>query len=128
MVKPPRLRSAYDHWYQLRRWRKRREYQLRSHPHCAMCEKQRGLIVPATCVDHITPHNGNFYAFEYGPLQSLCDGCHSSDKRTIERHGFSRTIGADGYPVDPNHPAYRSDRSNLKLKHGEGGTSGSKGS
>jgi 5-methylcytosine-specific restriction protein A len=112
MVKPPRLRSVHDHWYQRRRWRKRREYQLQKHPTCALCE-QRGIISAAVDVDHVTPHGGNWYAFEYGPIQSLCRSCHASDNRTQERHGYSRTIGLNGLPIDKNHPCYLSDRDRL---------------
>jgi 5-methylcytosine-specific restriction protein A len=68
---------------------------------------QRGLTVPATVADHITPHRGDWNAFLLGPLQSLCKSCHNSTKRTVELRGYSPEIGPDGWPVDPNHPAWK---------------------
>jgi hypothetical protein len=34
-------------------------------------------------------------------LQSLCTHCHESRKQFEESHGFDRTIGIDGWPIDP---------------------------
>jgi 5-methylcytosine-specific restriction enzyme A len=67
----------------------------------------RGLSVPATVADHVEPHHGDWNAFVLGKLQSLCKPCHDSAKRTQELRGYSTEIGVDGWPTDPNHPAYR---------------------
>jgi hypothetical protein len=40
-------------------------------------------------------------------FQSLCKGCHESTKRMVETRGFRPDIGLDGWPLDPNHPVYR---------------------
>jgi hypothetical protein len=93
---PPRT------WYTLDVWRKRRRYQLMLQPVCSMCAQQ-GLAVGATIADHIKPHNGDWFKFLWGPLQSLCKPCHDKDKRYLDLHGFERTqFGADGWPVEAN--------------------------
>jgi 5-methylcytosine-specific restriction protein A len=89
--------------YDTKRWVRRAKAQLAFHPLCAYC-LQQGLVVPATCADHIEPHKGDAHAFFYGALQSLCDACHSGLKQQEEEHGFNRAIGLDGYPVDERHP------------------------
>jgi 5-methylcytosine-specific restriction enzyme A len=71
-----------------------------------MCEA-RGIITPATICDHVERHRGDRNKFEFGKLQSLCAECHNADKRQLERGGFSRRIGVDGWPTDPAHPCYR---------------------
>jgi 5-methylcytosine-specific restriction endonuclease McrA len=91
-------------WYGLGRWRNRRKVQLQEHPLCAFCLK-RGLVVPATIVDHVEPHRGDWNKFVLGAVQSLCSHCHESTKKEIEQRGFARDVGLDGWPIDPNHPA-----------------------
>ncbi len=99
-------RNSWDRWYSTARWQRLRKHQLSEHPLCALCA-EKGLVVPASIVDHIIPHKGNWDAFVLGKLQSLCKLCHDRDKRMIELRGYSVEIGTDGYPVDPRHPAYR---------------------
>jgi hypothetical protein len=66
-----------------------------------MCAK-RGLVVPATIADHVTPHNGNWQEFINGKLQSLCNDCHVGDKHYYDLHHVEReprlTFGEDGWP------------------------------
>ena len=100
---PRRHIDPWKDWYSSRRWQKIRVWQLRSDPWCALC-RRRGEVTPAEVVDHIEPHGGDPRAFWFGTLQSLCRPCHDGEKRTIELKGYSNRIGADGYPVDPNHP------------------------
>ena len=57
---------------------------------------QQDRIVPATVVDHIEPHRGDYTKFRLGALQSLCAHCHSSTKAIIEQRGYDPAIGADG--------------------------------
>jgi 5-methylcytosine-specific restriction protein A len=97
---------VHDPRYSTARWQRRRAYQLRHFPLCSMCEA-RGLPVPATVADHVTPHQGDSNLFWFGELQSLCAHCHSSRKKQQETHGYQRDIGLDGWPTDPNHPANR---------------------
>lgn len=59
--------------------------------------------------DHIVPHKGDVALF-HDPenLQSLCADHHDRQKQAEERRGFSELRAADGWPVDPRHPANRS--------------------
>jgi len=99
-----------NRWYGLMWWKKRRVVQLRQHPLCALCLEQ-SLIVPASVVDHVEPHHGDWQLFRFGRLQSLCTTCHDSIKRTVEQRGYSTAIGLDGWPTDrANHPAFASER------------------
>lgn len=93
-------------WYGLQRWRKRRRAQLLRQPLCAMC-MAKGLVVPATIADHVTPHRGDWNAFMFGELQSLCVSCHEGAKKEQEHRGYRTDIGLDGWPLDPHHPANR---------------------
>jgi 5-methylcytosine-specific restriction enzyme A len=96
-----------QHWYGSRRWRRRAAWQLREQPLCAVC-LTHGLATPAIEADHITRHGGDAYAFWHGPLQSLCRACHqvkSSGEESRKRLGYDKTVGDDGWPIDPNHPA-----------------------
>lgn len=60
-----------------RRWNTARTMYLAEHPLCVQC-KAKGNTVPATTVDHITPHNGN-YELMWDPAnwQALCTRHHS---------------------------------------------------
>jgi len=80
--------------------------QLIQHPLCKFC-LERGIVTRANVVDHVTPHRGDWTDFITGDLQALCEPCHNSAKRQIELCGYSRDVGVDGYPIDPNHPFYR---------------------
>jgi 5-methylcytosine-specific restriction protein A len=73
-----------------------------------MCEKEGRLGVLGEVVDHIRPHKGSLKAFwDMTNWQTLCAFHHNNRKRDVERLGFSREIGLDGWPVDPAHPANR---------------------
>ena len=96
--------------YRTRWWRRTRQSILRQEPLCRMCAMS-GRAETATIVDHITPHRGDpalFYAVEN--LQPLCHECHASLKQQQETRGWHGAIGADGMPLDPNHPARRAER------------------
>ena len=88
------------------RWRRLARHQLRAQPLCEMCLRE-GRVTAATCADHVTPHHGDVNSFWTGKLQSLCDHCHNSRKKDLERLGYDRTVGVDGLPLDPRHPIYR---------------------
>lgn len=91
-------------WYSTKRWVVRSRQQLREHPLCVMCLAQ-GRVEAARVADHIIPHKGDKVLFWEGKLQSLCVPHHNASKKQIEQKGFSKEIGHDGWPVDPNHPA-----------------------
>ena len=97
--------SELDHLYRTARWGRIRKQRLLAHPLCKFC-LDRGLVEPATLVDHIVPHQGDVNRFWLGPFQSLCKNCHDVSKREIEMYGFRCDVGLDGQPLDPNHPWY----------------------
>jgi len=93
-----------NRWYDLHRWTKRSQQQLHDHPLCVKC-LARGNVVAAQVADHVIPHRDDYYLFWFGELQSLCHTCHNTVKRAEETSGFSREIGVNGWPIDPEHPA-----------------------
>ena len=101
-------RPAYHGWYKLAIWHKRlRPQQLAKEPLCKRCLAE-GKITAATVVDHIIPHKGDWAGFtDPENLQSLCAHHHNSAKQSIDRTGYSKAVGGDGWPTDPAHPANR---------------------
>ena len=72
-----RERSSYDKWYGLKQWRSIRNLILKRNPLCVNCFST-GKLTPATVVDHIEPHRGNYELFiDTKNLQSLCVNCHN---------------------------------------------------
>lgn len=83
-------RGASAQWhkfYLTRLWRDTlRPGQLLREPFCRACAG-RGLRMPATEVDHIRPHKGDWNRFaDPDNLQSLCHSCHSR-KTMAENRG-----------------------------------------
>lgn len=78
---PPRSREAqaYRRWYSLPIWTDDlRPNQLMREPFCRECARN-GHRVPATDVDHIRDHKGDWTLFtDRTNLQSLCHSCHSA--------------------------------------------------
>jgi 5-methylcytosine-specific restriction enzyme A len=103
-------RRRYDQpWralYKGKRWAAIRQAQLTQHPLCKR-HLDKSQFVRATIVHHVNQHQGDEYLFYSGPFESLCKPCHDSDAQQQERIGHSTTIGTDGWPVDPKHPANR---------------------
>jgi 5-methylcytosine-specific restriction protein A len=70
-----------------------------------MCQA-KGRVTAANVVDHVKPHKQDLILFStYTNTQSLCTNCHNSAKQYIEKRGYSKEIGSDGWPTDPKHPA-----------------------
>lgn len=85
-------------------WQRLRAEVLASEPLCRMC-KARGLLVPATDVDHIEDSREDYTDDNSREnLQPLCHECHSL--KTAASMGKSVTLGCDihGLPLDPAHP------------------------
>ena len=71
--------NSYQRGYDSR-WRKYRLWFLSRHPLCAVCG------MPASVVDHITPHKGNYKLFwDEANHQALCKRCH--DIKTAKEDG-----------------------------------------
>ncbi len=85
-------------------WKRLRAQVLAEEPLCRMCTA-RGLVVPATDVDHIEDSRDDFTDDNSREnLQSLCHECHSL--KTAASMGKGVTWGCDvnGRPLDPDHP------------------------
>ena len=90
-------------FYDTRQWRKIRLIQLSKEPLCRLCEA-RGKITPATIVDHVVPHDGDWEKFtDMDNLQSLCASCHSGIKRIKDKGGIHSGCDVDGMPSDQDH-------------------------
>lgn len=64
-----------------RRWQKARVAYLAHHPYCVECERS-GVSTPATVVDHITPHRGDWTLFwDAANWQPLCKRHHDAKTR-----------------------------------------------
>lgn len=81
-----RERSASP--YHSRRWHTLSKAFRASHPLCEKC-KEKGIIKPATCVDHKVPWPicADFF-YDWNNLQALCDECNhlkgQQDKKKIQ--------------------------------------------
>ena len=71
-----------------RQWRKERALYLKLHPLCKICMSEN-RVTPATEVDHIIPHKGNYDLFwDVNNWQALCKICHS--KKGLNERGYNR--------------------------------------
>jgi 5-methylcytosine-specific restriction endonuclease McrA len=99
--------QAYRRWYKRATWARLRLWRLNIEPLCRMCADE-GETTPADTVDHVEPHKGDWSLFiDPDNTQSLCARCHSERKQRQEIHGYDDALGADGWPIDPAHPANR---------------------
>jgi len=74
-----------------RRWGKASKQYLSFHPLCVICYRE-GVVAPATLVDHIIPHRGDYNKFwDRSNWQSLCSR-HHSIKTAKEDGGFNNRI------------------------------------
>jgi 5-methylcytosine-specific restriction protein A len=70
-----------------RRWQKVRLLFLQQHPLCVLCEAEH-MVEPATDVDHIQPHRGDYALFwDESNWQPLCKRHHS--EKTAKEVGWS---------------------------------------
>ena len=75
-----RVSAEYHSWYALPIWQKLRGEQLLREPFCRECAR-KNIRTPATTVDHIQPHRGEWSRFtDRMNLQSLCKYHH--DQKT----------------------------------------------
>src|SRR5262245_2064747 len=96
--------SAFERGYTYR-WQKARLVYLRSNPLCVMCLRL-GRTSAAIIVDHIKRHQGKTNPEFWNPTnwQSLCARCHNSTKQQIDRKGWARGHGVDGWRLDDASP------------------------
>lgn len=107
-LRPSRLttmpRPEWQAFYNSKAWKKVRRAQFDHEPLCRECRKQ-GRLVPAEDVDHIIQLEDGGAPLDPENLQSLCHS-HHSEKTARDRlgHGYSKAVGADGFPLDAAHP------------------------
>ncbi len=81
-------------------WQRLRLVVLSGNPYCVHCRDRRGVLTPATQVDHIRPVREYAEgALDPANLQSLCHSCHSSKTATEERGGPMRGCDVEGKPI-----------------------------
>lgn len=78
-------------------WRRASKLFLAEHPLCAECEKEN-RITPASLVDHIVPHKGNYDLFwdSGNNWQSLC--VHHHTVKTANEGAFGNTSSSTTTP------------------------------
>jgi 5-methylcytosine-specific restriction enzyme A len=99
---PAAAKDPRKSWYGLALWKARRANQLAKEPLCRLC-LDAGEVTGATIADHRPPCGSDFNAFVQGNLRSLCSAHHDALSGFVHR-GYRPDIGADGFPLDPNHP------------------------
>jgi hypothetical protein len=72
---------AWESFYKTACWQWLRKFQLMQHPLCKFYVERR-IVTAANVVDHVEPHKSDWTAFVTGKLQSLCEPCHRSAKRS----------------------------------------------
>ena len=77
-----RVSAEYHAWYSTPTWARLRADHLVAEPFCRACAAQ-GIRTPATVVDHIRPHRGDWSLFvDTANHQSLCKYHH--DQKTAQ--------------------------------------------
>ena len=96
------MRSKF---YSTAAWKKMREAHLIKEPVCQFCLAVGRVNGTDLIIDHVTPHRGNRKLFfNRENIQTLCRSCHDSRKRMLDLDGYDPQVGADGWPVDQEHP------------------------
>jgi 5-methylcytosine-specific restriction endonuclease McrA len=68
------------------------------------CHRE-GRIAAANVVHHVKPHRGDWRLFaDPANWESLCKKCHDSAEQSVERRGYDKGVGEDGWPADARHP------------------------
>ena len=106
-----RSKEAVEYRKLYKEWTLARRIFRDANPFCRFCLEE-GRHSEGEVVDHIIPHRGDrALFFDQANWQVLCKVCHDSTKRQIELHGYHERRGADGMPLDPNHPFMKRRRS-----------------
>ncbi len=99
--------TDYRRWYKLKAWDQLRwRIYQRDAGKCHIC----GKVVPGDQfdADHVTPHKGDPALFwDESNVKPAHHACHARHKQSEERRGYSKAVGADGWPTDERHPANR---------------------
>ena len=104
--------NAMAKWpYTTQRWQRLRRHKLREHPLCEVC-LQVGRIEPAIAVDHRAPITTAATRFRRSTVSLRYAHDATTPRRAPNRRAKTNwlTKGCDvrGYPLDRNHPWYKS--------------------
>ncbi len=92
-----------DPFYSSRTWRRVRAAKLQVNPLCEVCLK-RGVLTPATLVDHVTERSDGGADYDMDNLQSMCRSCHERKTKRIKQE---RAAGVQEAPVCPKSTPWR---------------------
>lgn len=95
-------------WYRTERWSRLR-WAVFQRDGFKCQRKECGKVEPNTSklvAHHTIKHKGNPSLFwDISLIKTICKPCHDSAIQSQEARGFSTSIGDDGWPTDPAHPA-----------------------
>ena len=96
----PYTDKAYRKFRESETWKRMAKAHLETHPTCERCNAQ-----PASrCRQPRWTHGDEWEHHDPGSLEAVCD--ESSRAASAEDHAaYHRDVDADGYPLDPRHPA-----------------------
>lgn len=86
-----------------KQWRAIRQMVLDREPLCRYC-KARGIVTPATEVDHI---HGDTADNRLQSLQPLCAECHNHKSACGAAGVYMKGCDVNGFPLDPRHPWHK---------------------
>jgi 5-methylcytosine-specific restriction enzyme A len=76
-----KIEPSWRAWYKSPTWKAIKRHRLVQEPYCRQCALE-GRTVPATHVDHIESHRGQWAQFtKYENTQSLCPRHHNAHRR-----------------------------------------------
>jgi 5-methylcytosine-specific restriction enzyme A len=100
-------RRKWNGLYNSKEWKRIRTAFLARHPLCQRCLTE-GRLTAASVVHHIQAHKGDLDLFFDGDnLAASCKACHDGVEQSIERRGYDRSVGEDGWPTGTEHPVNR---------------------
>ena len=81
-------KSAFQSFYQDRRWKRLRKSKITNNPLCEKCAA-KGVTRTANEVHHIIPidiyHPDEELIFDYDNLESVCYECHKEEQMKLKR-------------------------------------------
>ena len=98
--------TPWAKYYRTNRWAKISKFCLKRDKLCAQCLRD-GKVEPAVLTHHTIPYRENSTPLDFwrGPFEVLCFSCHEVIHGRAKSREYISDIGADGWPLDPTHPA-----------------------
>jgi hypothetical protein len=98
----PYTSKAYRRFRESDVWKRLSAAHLEAHPTCERCN----IATATRCRHKVWCHEDEWEQHSPGNVESVCDACAASAAAQDHR-AYSRAVDADGYPIDPRHPALR---------------------